>query len=381
GSLNEYAFHFIRQLRKKPEVDEVIMLVDHLPAGESYPADDPKTDGQAALRFVPCWRFDAIDNAPNILSAVREVAPDVMLFNLQFATFGGSRIPAALGLSTPLLVKNAGFVTVVLLHNIMEAVDLSKAGFGGNPIAAAVTRTAGTLFTRALLRADLVAVTIPKYVEILTEKYKADNAFLAPHGAFDELPEPTLDLPEGRQQVMTFGKFGTYKRVEALIKAFDMIQRRRDVPIELVIAGSDNPNVKGYLDSMKQQFAHVSNVRYTGYVAEKDVPRIFCESAVVVFPYNSTTGSSGVLHQAGSFARAVALPNLGDLAELVTEEGYVGEFFEPDDPVSMAAAIERILENDDHRRQMGLRNFRAAQGVPIGEVVDWYLLHFERLLT
>ena len=30
----EYAFHFVRLLRQKPEVEEVILLVDELPAGE-----------------------------------------------------------------------------------------------------------------------------------------------------------------------------------------------------------------------------------------------------------------------------------------------------------------------------------------------------------
>ena len=42
---------------------------------------------------------------------------------------------------------------------------------------------------------------------------------------------------------------------------------------------------------------------------------IFDEAAVVVFPYTATTGSSGVLHQAGSYGKAVVMPDLGDLAE------------------------------------------------------------------
>jgi len=381
GSLNEYAYHFVRNMRAKPEVSEVVLLVDELPNGASYPADEPAANRQAALRYVPCWRFDAPNNALRIREAVEAAQPDIVLFNLQFATFGGHRVPAALGLATPWLIKRAGFTTVVLLHNIMETVDLQKAGFGANPLTAAVTRFFGKMFTRLLLRADLVALTIPKYVEILTEKYDAENAFLAPHGTFDELPQPDLDLPNGPLQVMTFGKFGTYKKVEKLIEAFAQVQERLGQPVELVIAGTDNPNVRGYLENMREKYAHVPNIRYTGYVAEEDVPRVFCEAAVVVFPYNSTTGSSGVLHQAGSFARAVALPNLGDLAELVTEEGYVGEFFEPEDADSMADAIERVLTNPERRREMGVRNYRAAQGVPISEVLDWYLLHFERLLT
>jgi glycosyltransferase involved in cell wall biosynthesis len=121
-------------------------------------------------------------------------------------------------------------------------------------------------------------------------------------------------------------------------------------------------------------------VRYTGYVAEEDVPRIFGEAAAVVFPYTSTTGSSGVLHQAGDYGKAVVLPKIGDLAELIAEEGYTGEFFEPNNPQSLADALTRILDEPERRMEMGRQNYLAARGLPLGEVVDWYLLHIEVLL-
>lgn len=380
GSLNEYAFHFVNHLRQKPEVSEVIILADELPDNATYPADD-ETPGIAPLRIRPCWKFGAWNNAWKIRAAVKTVQPDVVLHNLQFATFADQRIQGALGLLTPWFVKSTGVLSTVLLHNIMETVDLNKAGFGGNPIIEKITRFAGNLFTRMVLQADLVATTIPKYVDILTEKYNADHIVLAPHGAFEDIPEPDFELPDGPMQIMTFGKFGTYKKVEALIEAFEILQKTIDIPLELVVAGTDSPNTVGYLDGVQQQYSHVSNMRFTGYVLEEDVPRIFGDAAVVIFPYNSTTGSSGVLHQAGSYGKAVVLPNLGDFAELITDEGYTGEFFAPDDPQSMADAIARFIHDPSHRQQVGLRNYIATSGLPMSEVIDWYLLHFERLLN
>jgi len=380
GSLNEYAFHFVNHLRTKPEVSEIYLLVDELSDETSYPVED-KSEGIVPLYYRTCWKFGAWDNAFRIRQAVRDIQPDVVLHNLQFATFADQRIPGALGLLTPWLVKSKKTVSSVLLHNIMETVDLGKAGFGGNPIIEAITRIAGNIFTRMILRADLVSVTIPKYVEILTEKYNVEHVVLAPHGAFEEIPQPDFSLPDGPRQIMTFGKFGTYKKIEALIEAFIILQDELDMGLELVIAGSDSPNTPGYIDGVSEQYKHVENIRYTGYVAEEDVPRIFGDSAVVVFPYNSTTGSSGVLHQAGSYGCAVTLPNLGDLAELIEEEGYQGEYFEPDDPKTMAEAIKKFLVDDDYRQQVGLRNYTAAAGLPMYEVVDWYLLHYERLIN
>lgn len=378
GSLNEYAFHFVKHLRTKAEVSEIVLLGDELETG-GYPAPE-FINGQAGLSFQSVWRFGSWRNAWRIRQAVAGLKPDVVLFNIQFATFADQRIPAALGLLSPWLVKQTGPITTVLLHNIMETVDLGKAGFDANPISERITRLAGTMFTKMLLRADMVAVTIPKYVEILTEKYGVTHVVLAPHGAFEDAEPPSFDLPDGPLQIMTFGKFGTYKRVEILIEAFSKLQQRFNQPIELVIAGSDSPNSPGYLADMQAQYADVPNVRYTGYVAEEDVPRLFKEAAVVVFPYNSTTGSSGVLHQAGNYGKAVVLPHLGDFAELITEEGYTGEFYESDSADSLADAIEKLLANPDYRQQCATQNYLAATGLPMNEVVDWYLLHFERLL-
>ena len=379
GSLNEYAFHFVRFLKTKIEhVSEIVLLVDELPGGESYSIT--QNQDQVPIRCVPCWKFGAIDNILRIRKAAQQVNPDVVLFNIQFASFADKKIPATLGLFTPWLLKISGFKVAVLLHNIMETVNLKSAGFGGNPIVEAVIRAFGNIVTRFILTADIVAVTIPKYVEILEEKFNAKNVLLAPHGSFEEPtdaePKP---MPGGCPTVMTFGKFGTYKTVDLLIESHAMLQKKHP-DLRLVIAGTDSPNAGGYLKSMQDKYASVKNIEYTGSVAEEDVPRIFGEAWVVAFPYTSTTGSSGVLHQAGGFGKAVVLPNLGDLAELVLEEGYDGEFFEPADSKSLADAISRVIDNPERQLEIGLRNYTAANGLPITEVVDWYLIHFEELL-
>src|ERR1700761_7780729 len=120
GSLNEYAYHFVRHLQQKDEVSEILLLADELPNGETYPANNAK------LCIIPAWRFGALTNSLRIVQRVRALKPDVVLFNIQFATFGDSRVSGALGLLAPALVKASGFVTIVLMHNLMDTIDLSK---------------------------------------------------------------------------------------------------------------------------------------------------------------------------------------------------------------------------------------------------------------
>ncbi|GGJ70257.1 glycosyltransferase [Deinococcus aquiradiocola] len=368
GSLNEYGAHLARVMAAKPEVTRLTVLADELP--------DPALSRHDPQHVRRVWRFNDPGNALRIAAALRDLKPDAVLYNLQFASFGDRKVPAALGLLAPLVTRLGGTPTVTLLHNIFETVDLEKAGFGSNVAVNLVTRAAGRVFTRVLMGSHLLALTMPRYVETLRDAYGARNVFLAPHGSFQE-PEPAAPLPE-RRTVMTFGKFGTYKRVEVLLDAHRLLLQR-DPDVRLVIAGSDSPNAKGYLAAVQERHRDVPNVTFTGYVAEEDVPRVFRECSVVAFPYNSTTGSSGVLHQAGEYARAAVMPRIGDLADLIEEEGYRAEFFEPEDAASLAEALWRVIETPGRARDLGLANLNAARGLSLSDVADWYLLQFQRL--
>ena len=152
-----------------------------------------------------------------------------------------------------------------------------------------------------------------------------------------------------------------------------------DSRVELVIAGTDNPNVKGYLEGVQKRYAHVPDLNFTGYVEEEDVPKIFAASDVVVFPYTATTGSSGVLHQAGSYGKAVVMPNIGDLADLVTDEGYLGAYFEPSDVDSLVQALKKLCENELHRLAIAKNNYQAAKALSMDSISKRYLELFKTI--
>jgi glycosyltransferase involved in cell wall biosynthesis len=236
----------------------------------------------------------------------------------------------------------------------------------------------GRLLTRIVLCAHRVVTTMPTYVEILRERYGAENVYLTPHGSFDE---PLLDEQrvDERRRILAFGKFGTYKKVDDLIAAFRVMQTHLlgYDDVELVIAGTDSPNAQGYLADVAEANRDLPNLRFTGYVAEEDVPRLFEEATVVVFPYTATTGSSGPLHQAGAHARAVVAPAIGDFVDLMAEEGFQARSFEPGNIGGLAGAIVGLLDDPAERERMGRSNQAAAVGLPLDEVADWHLCHLE----
>ena len=376
-TLNEYGYHLAKHFANNPEVDELILITDHTSEAKQLDFEAP----HCKITVKESWKFNSYKNVINIYKSINETKPDAVLFNLQFMKFGDKKIPAALGLFLPFICKLKGIPTVALLHNILEQVDLGNAGFTDNRILKSIFNFIGTSLTRVVLKADVVAVTIAKYVEVLSEKYNAKNVSLLPHGSFETPAEPNYELPKGPKKIMTFGKFGTYKKVEILIEAVEKLRLTSNEELEIVIAGTDSPNTPGYLKSVEERYSHVPGITFTGYVAEEDVPVIFGESTVVAFPYTSTTGSSGVLHQAGSYGKAVVMPNLGDLALLVEDEGYTGEFFEPGDVDSLAISIAKIIESDAHRIEISKTNYKAACSLPMETIAQMYVDEFNNLIV
>lgn len=372
-TLNEYAHHLVLNFRNHQSVGEIIVFtnITEDEVTSNYSVED------CTVTFVSCWKFNSYFNLLSIRKAIRTHQPDMVLYNLQFMKFGDKKIPAALGLFSPWLTRKMRIPTITLLHNIMETVDLNSAGFTSSPIKARFYNAIGTQLTSIILRSDLVTVTIENYVDQLEQKYFASNVKLIPHGTFEIPEEPNYELSGGTKQILAFGKFGTYKKVERLIEAVVKVRERTNERLEIVIAGTDNPNTIGYLDTVAQKFSHVEDLRFTGYVEEEDVPRIFSESTIVAFPYTSTTGSSGVLHQAASYGKAVVLPNIGDLASLIEDEGYSAGFFDPHSTSCLADAIEEFITNDNLRKSVAKNNYQAATAIPMNHVTDLYMEAFQ----
>ncbi|WP_027076249.1 glycosyltransferase [Maribacter antarcticus] len=376
-TLNEYAYHLVKSFRQKEKITEIILLTDVTTEGK----DVHFTESGCKITIHECWKFNSYTNIITVIKAVNVAQPDAVLFNLQFMKFGNKKIPAALGLSLPLICKLKQIPTIVLLHNILEQVDLESAGFTSNKIAQKICNFFGTSLTKLILKADLVAVTMQKYVTTLEEKYKKNTIKMIPHGTFEIPDNPVHKLPNGPMKIMAFGKFGTYKKVESMIEAIEKVRKSSGLDLEIVIAGTDNPNVSGYLANVQENYKHVPQLTFTGYVQENEVQTLFNECAVVVLPYTSTTGSSGVLHQAGSYGKAIVMPNLGDLSSLIKDEGYRGEYFEPESVDSLARAIEAIVTNKSYRIELGQANYIAATAFPMERITDIYLEEFQLIIN
>ncbi len=376
-TLNEYGYHLIRSFAGKHDVEKIYVLTNHLEDNSAY-----SRYAMEGIELIPCWTFNSWFSVFSIRKQLKKLRPDIVIMNLQFMTFGEGKIAAALGLLTPWACRLLHIPAIIILHNIVETVKLDTIGMAESKWKGKLYLRIGKQLTRFILKADLVGVTISQYADILKTEYKRDNIILLPHGNF-ELPERKY-LPEPLSEInlMAFGKFGTYKKVEVMLDATKILEKRYPgQKFKAVVAGTDNPNVKGYLDGVKKAYSSMTNLVFTGYIPEEKVADIFHDSTFVIFPYTTTTGSSGILHQAGSYARACILPKIDDLERVVEEEGYGGAYFDTDNAGSMADAVAYLMEHPEERKKIEDMNYAAAKGLPMNELAEWYLSHIHQLLS
>jgi glycosyltransferase involved in cell wall biosynthesis len=379
AALTEYARQIVPLLADKPGIAGVVVLADRLDSGvRDVAPSDPR------IAIERCWSFGSSRAARDIRRALRRHRPDAVIFNIHFTTFGIHKVPAALGLCAPALARLAGYPVVVLLHNLIDTVDLRRLGLRVNGVNHRLVRIAGSLATRAVLRAHVVAVTLPQHVELLREQYGAGNVVLIPHGSWGTVDRvDTRGQEEGARpfRLLAFGRFGTYKRLEIVFAALERLRAAPGQGFELTIAGIDNPSAAGYLQSMRARHGHREGVTFRGYVPEDDVPGLFAWADAALMPYEATTGSSGVVHLAGAAGCPLVLPLVGELRELIEAEDFAGEYYTAGSAEDLAAAILRLRDDPVRRREMGARNRLAASGLPIEELVDWYLIHLDRVLA
>lgn len=363
-ALNEYGFHIACELRRIPGI-ELTVLADE------YSPTQPELDG---FRVVRCWKFNQLGNAWCLLKAIWRERPDVVWFNLGFASFGGEPMPAFAGITTPCLARLLGPYTHVTLHQLMETVDLSDAGVRF-PF---LYKAGGFIATQLVLCANSVSVMLPAYRNVLVEKYGRGAVYVRRHGIFSTRPEYPDFAQRGNPEhrILAFGKWGTYKRLEPMVAAFETVVQHCP-EARLVIAGTDHPKTPGYLQSVQKKFRSRKEVSFIGYVSEEDVGQLLQGSTVAVLPYTSSAGSSGIAHLACTYGVPIIASDIPDFRRLADEEGLAIDFYPVGNVSDLAGHLIDLLQNRDRQVEMALRNASAALRMSMPEIIRQYLRTFE----
>lgn len=150
-----------------------------------------------------------------------------------------------------------------------------------------------------------------------------------------------LGLGRDGPLLLFFGYLKEYKGVDVLVDAVALL-RDRGAAVPVVIAGQADERVADAVDAQVRRLGLEDLVAVRrGYIEAGDTGAYFAAADAVVLPYRHAT-QSGVVQLAYAHGRPVVVTDVGGLAEDVVV-GVTGEVAPPEDPASLAAAIERLV--------------------------------------
>jgi len=188
----------------------------------------------------------------------------------------------------------------------------------------------------------------------------ASELHVIPHGNYLGAYPDQLGRNEARALLGLSGQaqvFLLLGRVEPYKGVFDLLEAFAGLPesCQLVIAGQTQD--PGQARLLAERCAGLPRVHhFPGRVEDRDLQKFFHAADVVVLPYKQIF-TSGSLVLAMSFGKAVVLPKVPSLMEIVPDGG--ADWFDPQDPGSLAAAMTKSLGRDC--REAGQKNLASVR--------------------
>jgi glycosyltransferase involved in cell wall biosynthesis len=239
---------------------------------------------------------------------------------------------------------------------------------------------------RSCRRADII-ITVSNFSKDEIVKYlgvSADKIVVVPNGVDLSKFHPNYSLDEVKSVKSKYGITGDYflylgtleprKNIERLIKAYGLLKKRLGTVPNLVIAGK-----KGWLYDPIFDVVNTlnlnSDVIFTGYADEKDVPVLMNGAAVFVFP-SLYEGFGLPPLEAMACGTPVITSNTASLPEVV---GDAALLVDPYSVESIADAMESLLLDPALRAELKDKGLKRASMFTWEKSADIILEVYEQL--
>jgi glycosyltransferase involved in cell wall biosynthesis len=159
-------------------------------------------------------------------------------------------------------------------------------------------------------------------------------------------------LPE--RFLLYVGQVYPHKNVGGILRALALLRDR--IPHPLVMVG--RPSLKAERDMrLVEQLGLGDRVRFTGWVADEDLPVLYSLADAFVFP-SLYEGFGVPLLEAMACGCPVVTSTGGSCAEVVGEAGLC---VDPADPAAIAGAVLRVVTEPGLARELGRRGVERAR--------------------
>lgn len=326
----------------------IVILLASLPNVEQVDVYCPKKNDieeefkePEKVRVIESYSYNNFVSILKLLK-IRKCSYDLILFNLLPTAFGNSSISNLTGLTLPLILRN--FVGAkklrVIYHNSVFTNDINKLGYNTlydkirsiflKLVEKRIFKTIPTfvllnLYKRRIdeaIKSNVVSVINARYLEAVTTVYI--------NGHLLDYQIPTRDRNIVRNVIM-HGSWGPQKNLQLGLETLRIL-KEEGLKFNLLISGAINhhfPEYQKEFDNLLSRYGSIID-KYLGYVEEKDIMNLFFDADLLILPYNTPGGHSGVLEQAIFFevpTVAIDFPEYREQAgglkiiKLVTIEG------------------------------------------------------------
>ena len=275
------------------------------------PEENEKTEKFDLPKKVKLCEFYRYDNSVSVLRLLKIHWHnyDAVIFNMLPTGFGDRTLPNAFALIIPIISRIIFRKRniKVIYHNSIFTNDIRKLGY--NSALDRIRSFFLWIVERALFKNVVTFVLLDLYrkkiddtigknkVRVLNGRYlEAITTLYINKGVDSGLVETEkTDIPT----VLMHGSWGPQKNIELGLMALRELKREGE-KFRLVISGGINHHFPEYKRKFQDLIHSYSDVidEYLGPISEKDIMKIFLEASLVVLPYNTPGGHSGVLEQA-----------------------------------------------------------------------------------
>ena len=275
---------------------------------------------------------------------------------------------------------------VVELHLPFPLADLAQvlSGYNGRVVIAwhsdvvrqkTLLRFYKPLMMKLLRRADAIIVATKAHIDSspYLQQFR-EKCVIIPYGIdtqeYLSMPHSSvltqrLQNPQAKKVLFT-GRLVYYKGADVLLEAFAKVQ----TPAELFFAGT------GVLEDELQQRAKTlglaERVHFLGKRMTPELRDAFADCDLFVLPSVANSEAFGIVQlEAMVYNKPVINTSLPTGVPLVSLDGQTGLTVPPSDADALAAAIEKLLSDDELRKQYGnAAGLRVAETFAIEQVLQ-----------
>jgi len=161
--------------------------------------------------------------------------------------------------------------------------------------------------------------------------------------------------------LLSVGRLNPRKNIVSMVRAFSLLKKEKPLPHRLIIVGKEDFETRKIMEAAEKT-EHKEDILFTGFVPDSDLPSLYREAEVFLYP-SMYEGVGLPVLEAMRSGVPVITSNTSGLKEMV---GDAGILVNPLDPGEISRAILRILGDPD------LRKTYAARGISLGKKLSWF---------